>query len=174
MKPTHEKALVGRAREGSAEAFEQLVVYYQPRLARYLRLRGLSAHDADDTVQRALIKAWQNLASYSEKWRFSTWLFTIAQRSIERPREQADSPAIETQADDAEDDFQRRLRDNVWAAAREHLDADAFTALWLHYGEGFTGAETARIMKRSQVWVRVGLHRSRNTLKRLLHSGEPA
>lgn len=173
MNPDREKVLVGRARKGSAEAFEQLVVYYQPRLARYLLLRGLPAHDADDTVQRALIKAWQNLASYREKWRFSTWLFTIAQRSIERPREQPDSPAIDLQADDT-DDFQRRLRDNVWAAARANLDADAFTALWLHYGEGFTGAETARIMRRSQIWVRVGLHRSRRTLKRLLHSGEPA
>lgn len=173
MNPEMEAQLVGRARKGSADAFEQLVVHYQPRLARYLRLRGLAAHDADDTVQRALIKAWQNLASYSDKWRFSTWLFTIAQRSIERPREQPDSPAIDVQPDD-HNEFQRRLRDNVWTAAREKLDPDAFTALWLHYGEGFSGAETARIMKRSQVWVRVGLHRSRQTLKRLLHPGEPA
>lgn len=173
MTPTLESELIGRARTGSADAFERLVVHYQPRLTRYLRLRGLSSHDADDSVQRALIAAWQNLDSYREKWRFSTWLFTIAQRSIERPRELPDSSAVEAQAAH-DDDFQRRLRDNVWAAARENLEPEAFTALWLHHGEGFSGAETARIMKRSQVWVRVGLHRSRQTLKRLLHSGDSA
>lgn len=173
MTPAREAQLVGRAQAGSVDAFEQLVIYYQPRITRYLRLRGLSSHDADDSVQRALIAAWQNLESYRPRWRFSTWLFTIAQRSIERPRERPDSPAVETRAAE-EDDFQRQLRDNVWLAAREHLDAEAFTALWLHHGEGFSGAETARIMKRSHVWVRVGLHRSRQTLKRLLDSGEPA
>jgi RNA polymerase sigma-70 factor (ECF subfamily) len=173
MNPAREAELVGRAQAGSVDAFERLVVHYQPRLVRFLRLRGLSSHDADDSVQRALIAAWQNLGSYRPRWRFSTWLFTIAQRSIERPREQPDSPVVDARAD-AADDFQRQLRDNVWAAARENLDSEAFTALWLHHGEGFSGAETARIMKRSQIWVRVGLHRSRQTLKRLLHSGEPA
>lgn len=173
MNPVREAELVGRAQAGSADAFEQLVAHYQPRLARYLRLRGLPRHDADDAVQRALIAAWRNLESYRDKWRFSTWLYTIAQRSIERPREQPDTPAIETQASD-HDDFQRQLRDNLWSAARKHLEPEAFTALWLHHGEGFSGAETARIMKRSQIWVRVGLHRSRQKLKRLLKSGEPA
>ncbi|MEX2499057.1 MAG: sigma-70 family RNA polymerase sigma factor [Wenzhouxiangellaceae bacterium] len=173
MNSIPETELVGRAQAGSADAFEQLVVHYQPRLTRYLCLRGLPRHDADDAVQRALIAAWQNLDSYRDKWRFSTWLYTITHRSIERLREQPDSPAIEAQAGD-HDVFQRQLCDNVWAAARQHLEPEAFTAMWLHYGEGFSGAETARIMKRSQVWVRVGLHRSRQTLKRLLHCGEPA
>ena len=173
MNSAHEADLVGRAQAGSADAFEQLVIHYQPRLGRYLRLRGLSQHDADDAVQRALIAAWRNLDSYCSKWRFSTWLYTIAQRSMERPREQPDSPTIEAEAGD-HDDFQRQLRDNVWRAAREHLGTEAFTALWLHHGEGFSGAETARIMNRSQVWVRVGLHRSRQALKQILHSGEPA
>lgn len=173
MNAAREKELVDRARKGSADAFEQLVIHYQPRLSRYLQLRGMTRHDADDTVQRALLAAWRNLDSYSSKWRFSTWLFTIAQRSVERPREQPDSPEVETLAGD-HDEFQRQLRDNVWTAARQHLEPEAFTALWLHHGEGFSGAETARIMKRSQVWVRVGLHRSRQALKRILHSGEPA
>lgn len=173
MNPSREADLVDRARKGSADAFEQLVIHYQPRLGRYLQLRGMSRHDADDTVQRAFLAAWRNLDSYSSNWRFSTWLFTIAQRSIERPRGRPESGEVETLAGD-HDEFQRHLRDNVWAAARQHLDPEAFTALWLHHGEGFSGAETARIMKRSQVWVRVGLHRSRQTLKRLLHCGEPA
>jgi len=173
MTPVQEMEIVDRAQAGSVDAFEQLVVHYQPRLTRYLRLRGLSPPDADDSVQRALIAAWQNLESYRPKWRFSTWLFTIAQRSIERPRERADSPVVDARAAE-EDDFQRQLRDNVWLAARQNLEPEAFTALWLHYGEGFSGAETARIMKRSQVWVRVGLHRSRQTLRRLLHPGETA
>lgn len=173
MNAAHEAELIGRAQAGSADAFERLVAHYQPRLSRYLEMRGLPRHDADDAVQRALIAAWQSLDSYRPKWRFSTWIYTIAQRSIERPREPPDTPTVEARAG-GQDEFQRRLRDNVWTAARQHLDPEAFTALWLHHGEGFSGAETARIMKRSQVWVRVGLHRSRQTLKRLLHSGEPA
>lgn len=172
MNAAHEAELIGRAQAGSADAFERLVAHYQPRLSRYLGMRGLPQHEAEDAVQRALIAAWQNLASYRSRWRFSTWLYTIAQRSIERPREVPDSPTVDARAGD-HDDFERQLRDNVWSAARQHLACEAFTALWLHHGEGFSGAETARIMNRSQVWVRVNLHRSRQTLKRLLHSGEP-
>jgi len=169
-----ERAIVERAQAGSVAAFEILVRHYQPRLLRYLVLRNIPADDAEDVIQATLIAAWRYLDGYRAKWRFSTWLYTIAQRNIgSRAARSGASPPAESQALPC-DAIERSLRDTVWSQARARLDPDAFQALWLHHGEGFTGREIARILGRSPVWVRVSLHRSRNALKRQLGNGEAA
>lgn len=170
MTQQQEHDLINRAQAGSVAAYEQIVKHYQDRLLRFLMMRGLQMADAEDTAQTAFVRAWQNLTGYQSKWRFSTWLYTIARRSaLEQkplPNEQAltDNTSMKT---DAELDpcLTEQLRDNVWSVARNQLDASAFQALWLHYAEGFSGKETARIMQRSTVWVRVTLHRARKQLR---------
>lgn len=172
MRIEHEADLVDRARKGSVDAFEEIVVHYQPRLMRYLLVRGLSRHDADDVVQQALISAWQHLDTYNPRWRFSTWLYAIAQRSI---RKSIDSiPKSEDQAEiaDDRDAFDAALAENLWSVARAELAPEPFAALWLHHGEGFEGREIARIMKRSHPWVRVTLHRARKRLKQVFDTGD--
>lgn len=164
-----EPAIVRRARDGCMRSFETLLRHYQPHLLRYLAVRGIPRADAEDVVQTTFISAWKYLDSYCDSWRFSTWLFTIARRSLRATRDESSSGDIEDQAGSAPDAFELHLRDSVWARACEALDRTAFDALWLHHGEGFTGREIARILDRSPVWVRVSLHRSRARLKKLLN-----
>lgn len=174
MDQQQEQALVRRAQQGSAAAFEPLVREYQHRLLRFLMLRGLRRADAEDVTQTAFLEAWRQLHSYQPRWRFSTWLYTIARRTPVPPLPQAaNQAAIREQvqdisremAQDLDPCLRQQMRDNLWTSARRLLDLEAFTALWLHYGEGFTGAEIARIVNRSPVAVRVGLHRSRQRLR---------
>ena len=178
MTRQQEHDLINRAQTGSVAAYEQIVKHYQDRLLRFLMLRGLQQADAEDTAQTAFVRAWQNLMSYQSKWRFSTWLYTIARRcALEHkrlPNEQAltDDTHAET---DAELDpcLTKQLRDNVWSVAHNQLEASAFQALWLHYGEGFSGKEIAQIMQRSSVWVRVTLHRARKQLRNTFATDNP-
>ncbi len=171
MNQHQEMELVRRAQAGMTPAFEHLIAHYQSRLLRYLMLRGLQRADAEDAVQTTFINAWQHLHSYQPRWRFSTWLYRIAARaagaisSSNRQLESLNEQQLPDRGDDA-----AKPADNIWLLARQHLSDQAFDLLWLHYGEGFSGAEIARIRQRPQVWVRVNLLRARRKLQQRLQT----
>jgi RNA polymerase sigma-70 factor (ECF subfamily) len=76
-----EKALVMRAKEGDASAFEELVQRGEiriRRLATYL-CRGNHA-DGEDTYQNALLAAFLHIGDFRGDSRFSTWLTRIVIR----------------------------------------------------------------------------------------------
>jgi RNA polymerase sigma-70 factor (ECF subfamily) len=70
--------LVHRARAGSADAFEQLVVEVGPRLHRFLALRLRDDHQARDALQETLLAAWQGLPRLAKPERFWSWIAGIA------------------------------------------------------------------------------------------------
>ena len=77
--PTPEE-LALEAQQGSVAAYSELVRVFEGRLYNFLLRRVGSAADAEDLTQEAFLRAWQRLGTYRPKWRFSTWLFTIAFR----------------------------------------------------------------------------------------------
>ncbi len=176
MRHQQEYELINRAQAGSVAAYEQIVKHYQDRLLRFLMLRGMQQADAEDTAQTAFVRAWQNLTGYQAKWRFSTWLYSIARRcALEHKPPAGQQTLDDSSVNDLELDpcLTEQLRDNVWSVARNQLDTAAFQALWLHYAEGFSGKETAQIMQRSTVWVRVTLHRARKQLRNTFANNNP-
>lgn len=75
-----DKATLVRCRSGEKEAFRDIVMTYQ-RMIFSLALKMTADEDeAKDIVQETFIKAWQNIASYNDKYKMSTWLYTIASR----------------------------------------------------------------------------------------------
>lgn len=78
MNGEDDRALVRRCREGSREAFGELVVRYQkPVFNAALRL----LHDpegARDVAQTTFLKAFENLANYDPSFRFYSWIYRIA------------------------------------------------------------------------------------------------
>ena len=52
----------------------------------------------------------------------------------------------------------------LWSIAEQILTAQQYTALWLVYAEQMTAKETARVMKRSTISVKVMIHRARKEL----------
>jgi len=70
-------ALVHANRSGDVAAFEELVKRYDHRLLRIAQHVTHNREDAEDMVQEALLKAFQNLSQFQENAKFSTWLIRI-------------------------------------------------------------------------------------------------
>jgi RNA polymerase sigma-70 factor, ECF subfamily len=73
-----ESALVTAAKAGDYDAFEQLVNRYEHKIYRLgLNITG-NAEDAEDVLQEAFLKAFENLPKFREDSRFYTWIVRIA------------------------------------------------------------------------------------------------
>ncbi len=70
-------ALVYRAREGDYEAFEQLFERHRALVYRFAYQMSSRRDDAEDIVQEAFVRAYQNLHRYRDEAKFTTWLLRI-------------------------------------------------------------------------------------------------
>ncbi|HUS19933.1 MAG TPA: RNA polymerase sigma factor [Terriglobales bacterium] len=73
-----ELALVTAAREGDMHAFEQLIQKYDRNVFRIAQHITQNREDAEDVVQDAFLKAYQNLNKFQGNSKFYTWLVRIA------------------------------------------------------------------------------------------------
>jgi RNA polymerase sigma-70 factor (ECF subfamily) len=70
--------LVHATRNGDVSAFEELVKRYDRRLYRIAEGITHNDEDAEEVVQMAFLKAYQNLSRFQGSAKFSTWLIRIA------------------------------------------------------------------------------------------------
>lgn len=70
-------ALVKRAREGDYNAFEQLFERHRALVYRFAYQMTSRRDDAEDVVQEAFVRAYQNLHRYRDEAKFTTWLLRI-------------------------------------------------------------------------------------------------
>src|SRR6202162_2955406 len=75
---SEELALVHAAKAGDMSAFEELVRRYDRNVFRIAQHITQNREDAEDVVQDAFLKAYQNLANFQEQSKFYTWLVRIA------------------------------------------------------------------------------------------------
>lgn len=70
-------SLVKRAREGEYEAFETLFERHRTLVYRFAYQMVPRRDDAEDIVQEAFVRAYQNLHKYRDEAKFTTWLLRI-------------------------------------------------------------------------------------------------
>jgi RNA polymerase sigma-70 factor (ECF subfamily) len=70
--------LMLEVRDGSAAAFEELMLRYQNRLVTVLEHLVGGRDLAEDLAQEVFLRVYRARASYTPDARFSTWLFKIA------------------------------------------------------------------------------------------------
>lgn len=75
---TDEMALVRAAKAGDLSAFEELVKRYDRNVFRIAQHITQNREDAEDVVQDAFLKAFENLEQFHEQSKFYTWLVRIA------------------------------------------------------------------------------------------------
>jgi RNA polymerase sigma-70 factor (ECF subfamily) len=152
---------------GCMDCFDALVQRFQVPLRHFLIRRVRSEHLAEDLVQETMLRAYQHLRSYSDRWSFRSWVFTIAYRlavtELRRPRKGAspvdlEDMAIETGPSDHAVADETRVR--LWDIARRVLEPDSFAALWLKHAESMSADEIGQVLDRSANAVRILLHRA--------------
>jgi RNA polymerase sigma factor, sigma-70 family len=170
--------LLRKALSGDSRSFALLCDRYRSRVWRIISsvARG---PDVDDLAQEAIIKAYNALRSYRGEASFEAWLCRIAlnvahdyQRSAWRRRVVfwKDDPIIPEEPGESTDgvliqrEIQRKIRKAV-AVLPDHQRSP----LWLHYFEGFTLAEIARLEGVSESTLRSRVQAGLKRLAMSLH-----
>ncbi|MHC4974988.1 MAG: RNA polymerase sigma factor [Planctomycetota bacterium] len=175
-----DEQLALRAKDGSSASFGALVDRFESRLVTFLFKRLGDMHAAEDIAQEAFVRAWESRGRFNPRWRYSTWLFTIAsRRASNHLRRQSRRGTLHLVGEHAGDEGERadvverdETRSLLWDVARRHLSQAQHTALWLRYGEDMSCQEIARVLGSTSVAVRASLHRARKTLREQIERQE--
>lgn len=177
IKQLSDEELAVEAQAGSHPCFEELVYRYNQRLFYFLRPKMSTDQDIEDLVQETFLKAYRNITRFDHQYKFSTWLYTTAARlAISYYRKKRDhEPAFESTCSSPgphEKMIKEENNQNLWNAAQA-LQKNQYQALWLRYMEDMSVKEIARVMKKSQIHVRVLLHRARLNLVKEMNPPAP-
>lgn len=77
-----DSVLIERTLNGDREAFGELTKRYTPMVLGYLRKKFPSAHEVEDVLQEAFLRAYTQLDSLRKRERFRPWLLTIARNEM--------------------------------------------------------------------------------------------
>src|SRR5215813_6600691 len=117
-----ELALVQAAKGGDVAAFEELVKRYDRNVFRIAQHITQNREDAEDVVQDAFLKAYQNLEQFQGQSKFYTWLVRIAvNEALMRLRRRRTSKTVSLDEDikTEEDSLPREVAD--WSPNPEQL-----------------------------------------------------
>lgn len=73
-----DEELVQRVLRGREDLYAVLIRRYQRKLMAHVLRMVRNREDALEIVQDAFLKAYQHLARFDDKYRFSTWIYSIA------------------------------------------------------------------------------------------------
>ncbi len=79
--PTSDEELIAAILDGEQPLYSELVKRYQGRLVNYLYRMLRNEDDAHDLAQEVFLKIYGALDRFDPRYRFSTWLFRVAQNA---------------------------------------------------------------------------------------------
>jgi len=179
-----DEEVVKRVLDGETALYELLMRRHNQRLYRVARAILRDDAEAEDVMQDAYVRAYQNLASFEGRAKFVTWLTRIAvhealTRSRRRLRFQAFDPADESNGEIMQSppsstrSPEQQAYDRELAAVLEKavlsLSEDHRLVFVLRDVEGMTTEETAHCLNLTEENVKVRLHRARAGLRKRLY-----
>lgn len=181
MERDEERRLIRRAVAGDREAAGRFVQAYQPSLRAYLLRMSGRPEIAEDIAQEAFVRVLSNLDRFDDRYRFSTWLFTIAKRLYVNAR-QKHAPMFNSDAVAAErsggtgpavraasSELSGHVRDALQHALMT-LAEDQREIVVLFHQLDWSIALIAEHMRMPEGTIKSHLHRSRQKLRRALAS----
>ena len=79
----HLKKLIVQAKNGNAEAFEEVYAHYYTPLFRYVFNRTRNKHASEDITQTVFVKVWKALPTHNEHHTSPTaFFFTVARTTL--------------------------------------------------------------------------------------------
>lgn len=180
-----EQAVINSAKNGNHQAFNQLVLEYQEQalMLAYRLLRN--RQDAEDIVQNAFIKVWEELESFRGESKFSSWLYRIVynlslnklkSRSLryflrianEYDEEETDTIDVADPNENPEQIFIQKERKERLEKAIKKLPAKQRSILIMRLEQGLSNAEIAEITAKSEGSVKANLSFALAKLKKIL------
>jgi RNA polymerase sigma-70 factor (ECF subfamily) len=180
-----ESDLVRRIRQGETERFAELIDRYQRHVGRIVG-RRVPAERVRELVHEVFVKAYVNLAQFSDSVPFEHWLAGIAVRTCydfwrERAREEVPVSALSEEhqrwiEQTLSSQSDRQFRDQtakqdasaVLEWALRQLSPENRAVLTLVHLDGYSVREAAQLLGWSLVNVKVRAHRARQALRALL------
>jgi len=164
-----EAELVARARV-SPDAFAALYRRHYPAIARYVRRRVGDEHVAADLTAEAFLIALERLSRYRERGLpFRSWLYRLASRRVNRwVRRRRLEPASADLSSRAARPGPSEDPSELARRALLALPPRYQSALTLHYLEGLSVAEVARVLLSRPGTIKARLARGRERLRRAL------
>lgn len=173
---------VRRAAAGDEDAFRSLVREVYPTLRRWALARTGHPDDADEVVQRTLIRMHRGLGGFSGEGRLTTWLYRIvanAAADLERSHS-AHGPStggpLEGSADPWPDPVRAVHAGRMAAAVRDFFDAlppRQREVLELVDHEGLRPVDVAEMLDIEPVTVRANLFKARRAVRRAMLARYP-
>jgi RNA polymerase sigma-70 factor (ECF subfamily) len=173
----HEEALIRRAQNGDARAFEELLGAYYGTLYKFAYKWCGNREDAEDVTQQACLKLARSIDQFRFDAAFTSWLYRLVincakdwskRQQRHAHREDIDeSMQISSESDSAEN---RLLAWQVLVKLDSFPDGIKETLLLVH-AEGLTHGEAAKILGVKESTVSWRLHEARKTLNLLFGQG---
>jgi len=175
--------LVHASKNGDVVAFEELVKRYDRKLLRIAQHVTHNREDAQDAVQEAFLKAFQNLSQFREDSKFSTWLIRITiNQSLMKLRKQRVGTEVFLDEDFQSDrdvlpmqaaDWAPNPEQLYWAAELRDILVNTLnelrpilrTVFVLRDIEGLSTAQTAEVLNLGHAAVKARLWRARLQLR---------
>lgn len=178
-----DRELVQTIREGSSDAFEQLVRRKTSKVyALCYRVIG-NSEDAKDIAQLVFIKLWENLEKYDSQFAFDTWLYRMVTNvaiDFMRSRQSRDNAVnsnlrLVKTATEPEQALivQRKEIDNVFADISTVLSPKQKTIFVMNQMEDLPSVEIAKILGCRESTVRNHLFNARKLMQRQLQKRYP-
>jgi RNA polymerase sigma-70 factor (ECF subfamily) len=174
--------LLRRAQAGDERAFALLVEQYQAPLFSYiLRIVNGDRALAEDLCQDVLLRVYQNLAGFSLRSSFTTWLFQVAKHRVydelrardRRVRPTVDLDACPWVACTAEPERMVEEMAAVWTAIAA-LPVDLKEALLLRDVVGLSYLEIADVLDVTLATVKWRIYRAREDVQAALGDALPS
>ncbi len=183
MTREQEHQLIERAAAGDRSAGEALIRAHQRSLYAYMLRMSRRPDVAEDIVQDAFVRVLMNLDRFDTRYRFSTWLFTIAKRlyvnACQKHRPVYDSEIVggwkgqESNADHGalNEESQTTARDAI-GEALEQLGDEQREIVILFHQQDWPISLIAEYMDMPEGTVKSHLHRGRRKMRKYFEHTE--
>jgi RNA polymerase sigma-70 factor (ECF subfamily) len=177
MKKGTEHELIRRAKAGDGAAVEALIRAHQDALYAFILRMSGRPDVAEDIVQEAFVRVLKNLDRFDSRFRFSTWVFTIAKRlyvnAMQKQRPAFDTDTVAVQQGRAEtpaaltsgQETASNVRE-VLRVALAGLNERQREIVLLFHQQNWPITDIAEHMKMPEGTVKSHLHRARKRMKR--------
>ncbi len=169
--------LVQRAKSGDQDSFAKLYDLFADRIYKYIRIRVAETAAAEDILQEVFLKAWNGCKKLeSDGLHFSAWLYKITERTVKdhyrKTYSRPQTVELESEVDIAVPDDTPRLTEQAFIgkevqAAISRLPAHYRLVIELRFFQQFSLEETAKIMGKPSLSIRVMQHRAIKKLEQI-------